>query len=119
MKPDQSYKVSYLPPDFLPLPCLPQVIAGWERGVLGMREGGKRRLTLAPNMAYGTRGAPPDIPGNATLVGWRNKLVSDPISSSASMPTFSSTVFMSNPELFQVFDIECKYVKLHASQEKL
>lgn len=44
------------------------VIRGWDVGVLGMRAGGKRRLTCPPNMAYGKKGSPPAIPPNATLV---------------------------------------------------
>jgi FKBP-type peptidyl-prolyl cis-trans isomerase FkpA len=44
------------------------VISGWNRGVLGMRVGGQRRFVLPPELAYGSAGSPPTIPGNATLV---------------------------------------------------
>merc|ERR1712038_30397 len=45
-----------------------EVIKGWDVGVDGMKVGGKRRLTVPPQMGYGSQGAPPDIPPNATLV---------------------------------------------------
>ena len=44
-----------------------EVIKGWEIGVQGMNVGGTRILTCPPALAYGKRGAPPDIPGNSTL----------------------------------------------------
>lgn len=44
-----------------------EVIKGWDVGVSGMRIGGKRKIVCPPHMAYGKKGAPPDIPGNASL----------------------------------------------------
>jgi FKBP-type peptidyl-prolyl cis-trans isomerase FkpA len=44
------------------------VIRGWDQGVQGMKVGGRRRLTIPPDMAYGAAGVPPVIPANATLV---------------------------------------------------
>ena len=45
-----------------------EVIAGWDRGVAGMKIGGLRRLTIPPDLAYGDRGFPPVIPPRSTLV---------------------------------------------------
>ena len=45
-----------------------EVIRGWDIGVEGMLVGGKRILTIPPEKGYGKGGAPPTIPGNATLV---------------------------------------------------
>lgn len=47
---------------------LDQVIEGWQHGIPGMRVGGKRRLVIPWQMAYGERGSPPEIPARADLV---------------------------------------------------
>src|SRR4051794_7735276 len=45
-----------------------QVIQGWDQGFKGMKVGGRRQLTVPPDLAYGAQGQPPDIGPNETLI---------------------------------------------------
>jgi peptidylprolyl isomerase len=44
-----------------------QVIPGWDRGLVGMRAGGRRLLIIPPDLGYGAQGSPPKIAANETL----------------------------------------------------
>ena len=43
------------------------MIEGWEKGLVGLKKGGRRKLTIPPEQAYGAEGAPPSIGPNETL----------------------------------------------------
>jgi peptidylprolyl isomerase len=44
------------------------VIPGWDKGLVGIKKGGRRELIIPPELGYGAEGYPPDIPPNETLV---------------------------------------------------
>ena len=52
--------------------CFPMgtsyVIPGWDKGIIGMKEGGVRELVIPPMLAYGVNGAGDKVPPNSTLV---------------------------------------------------
>jgi len=44
-----------------------EVIQGWDKGLFGMKAGGKRRLIIPAKLAYGEEGSAPDVPPNSDL----------------------------------------------------
>lgn len=55
-----------------------RLIAGWDQGLVGMKEGGRRQLLIPGSLAYGDRGNPPDIGPDDTLVFVLDLLAVDP-----------------------------------------
>src|SRR6266567_4619974 len=64
---DSSYDRGAQPFEVTPLGQA-QIIPGWNKGLVGMKAGGTRRLIISPSLAYGPQGSPPVIPANATLI---------------------------------------------------
>jgi FKBP-type peptidyl-prolyl cis-trans isomerase FkpA len=70
------------------------VIPGWSQGVVGMKKGGKRKLTIPSSLGYGDSGSPPKIPGKATLVfeidllGWDGE---EPAPEASATPSVSAS----------------------------
>lgn len=69
---------------------LKDAIPGWREGIIGMKVGGKRRLVVSPEMAYGVKGFKEVIPPNSTLVYEIELLGFQPVQSSIAAPQSAS-----------------------------
>jgi hypothetical protein len=69
-----------------PAGCTP-VIPGWDEGIPGMKVGGRRKLIIPPQLAYGDQGQPPTIPPNATLVFIVEVVSIQPLPGAAASPS--------------------------------
>jgi peptidylprolyl isomerase len=67
----------------------PGVIQGWEKGIVGMRVGGRRELIIPPSLGYGSAGTS-GIPGNSTLIFIVDLLSATPVSSGSTGATGTS-----------------------------
>jgi FKBP-type peptidyl-prolyl cis-trans isomerase len=66
----------------------PQMIAGLEQGLIGMKVSGRREIVVPPELGYGAAGSPPSIPANATLL-YIIDLIQAQVVTAAKQPTAS------------------------------
>ncbi|XP_014675049.1 PREDICTED: peptidyl-prolyl cis-trans isomerase FKBP2-like isoform X2 [Priapulus caudatus] len=93
-----------------------QVIPGWEKGVVGMCVGEIRKLIIPPELAYGSKGVPPQIPGDATLL-FQVELVA--VEKATILPRVLSLVQLLAVPCIAVYTIYYCYTKYQEQEQKL
>ncbi|XP_059221502.1 uncharacterized protein LOC131996071 [Stomoxys calcitrans] len=91
-----------------------EVIKGLDVGVVGMKVGGKRRITCPPHMAYGSRGSPPTIPPNSTLVFEVDQRFDD-----FAADSFWKKLALVNSWMFKVFNQTTGHIQCSSRSQRI